>query len=152
MMPKYQEYRDLTAKINNKATELQYYRDYSVELKETAAKLESYKEAVSKIEDFLPTEFSIPVFYANIQNMSSQSGMILTNIKESGIVLKEGGIKERFYGVSVVGSYSNFQNFLSVLQKSAKLIEVEKFSFTSEMVGGEGEGEEFTLGIKTYSY
>ena len=148
-MPSYNDYRDLTKDVGNKEIELQYYRDYSTELKEINAKLASYEEAISKVEDFLPAEFSIPVFYANMQNMSSQSGMILTGINEGGIQEKE-GVKVRFYKVSVTGSYSNFKNFLSVLEKSAKLIEVEDFSFVAETVK-EGEMGNFTIGIKTYS-
>ena len=133
VMPEYQEYRGLAVNINDQKADLQYYRDYSAELRKIEAKLESYQETISKIEDFLPTEFSIPLFYANIQNMSSQSGMILTNIQEDGIQEKE-EIKERFYNLTVVGDFSSFKNFLSDLEKSAKLIEVEHFSLSADMV------------------
>ena len=149
VMPEYQEYRGLAVNINDQKADLQYYRDYSAELRKIEAKLESYQETISKIEDFLPTEFSIPLFYANIQNMSSQSGMILTNIQEDGIQEKE-EIKERFYNLTVVGDFSSFKNFLSDLEKSAKLIEVEHFSLSADMVEEEGGG--FSLKIKTYSY
>jgi Tfp pilus assembly protein PilO len=150
LVPRVQEYQELRAEIDRKEIELQYSQEYQLELEKISSELDLHKDALTKIGDSLPIEFSIPAFYANIQSMSSQSGMVLTSIGETG-VREGGGVKERSYNISVVGSFPNFKNFLSVLEKSAKLIEIENFAFSSALVEGGGENK-LNVGIKTFSY
>jgi len=58
-------------------------------------------------------------------------------------------IKEMNFELGLSGSYSSFKNFLSILERSSKLIEIEKISFS---VGEKEKPWDFNLGIKVYSY
>jgi len=147
--PKYQDYKVLKLGVEKKKIELSYHQQYFAELKEIDSKLSKYEVALSKIDYALPADFSLPAFFANLQRIASQSGMILNQIGE-GPIQKTGAIQERSFSLSLSGSFSNFKNFLSALEKSAKLIEVENFSFTS--LKSAEESISFTVSIKTYSY
>ena len=58
-------------------------------------------------------------------------------------------IRETGTNLVVAGSYSSFKNFLSTLEKTARMIELESISFsTLEEVGP----IDFNLRIKVYSY
>ena len=73
--------------------------------------------------------------------------------QEERIQLQEVSIK-----CSLSGSYPGFKNFLSALQKSARLFEVESISFSSAQEKEEKKEKEaeemldFDLEIKAYSY
>jgi len=59
-------------------------------------------------------------------------------------------IQETVFSIEVAGSYDSLKNFLSVFEKSSRLIEVENISFSKP----EKEEESFTfnLKLKTYSH
>jgi Tfp pilus assembly protein PilO len=149
--PKYQDYRGLKLEVEKKETELSYHQQYFKELKEIDSKLKEYQASLSKIERAFPDYFSIPAFFANSERISSQSGMILNQIS-GGSVQEKNGLKERHFNLSLSGDLANFESFLSTLEKTIPLIEVENFSFSSSEGEGGGETVDFSLGIKTYSY
>lgn len=148
--PKYQNYRVLKFEVEQKKTEFGYHQQYFAKLKEISSKLGGYNVALSKIENALPSYFSVPEFMSNLQKLASQSGMILTNISGGKSGEKEGR-KEHTFSLALSGDYSNFKNFLSILEKSAKIIEVENFSFSTALAARETTMS-FTVNIKTYSY
>lgn len=149
LWPKYQEYKVLKLRVENKKTEFSYHQQYFKKLEEINSELSQYEESLSKIDSAFPVYFSVPAFFANLQRISSQSGLILNQIGESSIQEKE-RIKERSFNLSLSGSLANFKNFLSALENSAKLIETENFNFSSPEE--EEESISFSVVIKTFSY
>ena len=68
----------------------------------------------------------------------------------STVPLEKGEIKETRINFLLVGSYPDFKNFLFILEKSARLIDVENISFA---LPKEKEGLfNFNITIKVYSY
>jgi len=93
----------------------------------------------------------LPAFYNFIQRASSQSGLVLGaispfSVSSSGEPLN---VKEIGTGFSLSGSYTAFKNFLSALERSARMIEVESISLSSPVKGGLFN---FNLSIKMHSY
>ena len=147
--PEYQDYRDLKSEAERKKTELLYHQQYFAELKEIDSRLKEYEVSLSKIENAFPFYFSVPAFFANLQRITSQSGLILDQVSKGSVQEKE-KIKEHSFSLSLSGSLTNFKNLLFALENSAKLIEVENFSFSSPEE--EEEPINFRLLIKTFSY
>jgi len=151
--PKYQCYKVLKLEVGKKETELVYNQQYFSRLKEIEAQFAKNQESVSKVESALPEYFSVPAFFANLQKMSAQAGLILNQVSKSSTKDNE-GVKEHSFSVSVSGTISSFENFILYLENSVKLIDVESFDFSSP-TEEDATGEEvldFNLAIKTYSY
>lgn len=123
--------------------------NYFEELRKTASRLEGYKDVVLKIDSALPSNPLLPELFNFIQKLCSQSGLVLSKIGTiSTNALPQGQLKETKAEITVSGNYSAFKNFLSGLEKSSRLIEVESVSFSAT----EKEPFVFNLKIKIYSY
>lgn len=153
IFPKAQTFFDWNNEILEKDSELRYQEENFQELREISEKLKTYENSLSKIDSALPRAASVPLFLDFIQKASAQSGLSLKTISPSlnASAEKEGGggvIKEMRVNLTVSGSYSDFMGFLSFLENSARLIEVENISFASS----EKSPLSFNLTIKTHSY
>lgn len=148
--PKYQDFSDLGNRVGVKESELQYNEEYFRELDQIKEKLEEKAEEVSKIDSALPQEKSLPSIFDLIQGISSESGLIFQSLSPFAVSYSEEfpGIQETRFTVVLLGTYPSFKSFLSVLEKSARMIEAENISFSSE---GE-EPLKFSLRLKVYSY
>ena len=150
VFPKYQDFSDLGNRVEVKESELQYNEEYFRELDQIKEKLEEKTEEVSKIDSALPQEKSLPPIFNLIQEISSESGLIFKSLSPFTMSYSEEfpRIQETRFTVVLSGTYPSFKSFLSVLEKSARMIEAENISFSSE-------GEEplnFSLRLKVYSY
>ncbi|MBI4101747.1 MAG: type 4a pilus biogenesis protein PilO [Candidatus Nealsonbacteria bacterium] len=149
VFPKKGDLDSLVKKVNEKKAELQSKEEYFASLGQTAEDFKKYQQPLAKIGSALPQSSQLPALFDFLQKASSQTGMVLTNIsplvaKASGI---EGGINENSVNLVVTGTYPAFRNFLSVLEKSSRLIEVQTASFSIQE-----KIPEFNLRIKVYSY
>jgi len=148
--PKHQDFTDLGNKVETKKSELQYNEEYFQELEVIKEKLEEKKEEVAKIDSALPQEKSLPPVFDFIQEISSESGLIFKSLSPFAASYLEEfpEIQETRFTIVLSGTYPSFKSFLSALEKSARMIEAENISFSSE-------GEEpltFNLRLKVYSY
>ena len=91
-----------------------------------------------------------------IDNVGSQNGLILKEIAVDKVNSSKSipRLKETHINFVVSGSYPSFKNFLSVLEKSARIIQIESISFRSSGVSLKGEEIPtfFNVGIKVNSY
>jgi len=100
----------------------------------------------------LPKEIDLPRMYDFFQKEASSAGLVLKNESfTAGAIQKEGpALRENGFNLEVVGSYAALKNFLASMEKSARVIEVERISFSSP------EKKEsvfsFSLSVKFYSY
>jgi len=158
--PKYQDFIDLRKKIEGKKIELKTQANYFEDLQKISKELKKYQSQISKIDSALPEKISLPEVLNFLQKISSQSGLLLKNISPTKIalevekpkeeeikIIKGPGIKETKINLSLTGDYPSFKNFLSLLEKSARLFEIESISLSSDK-----EGLNFDLKIKVYSY
>lgn len=149
--PKYQELKFLEQRNKEKRTEIETKEKYIQGLKKMAEELKNYQVQLAKIDSALPSEPGLAALFNFFQKVSSQQGLVLTQVSpflfQTHPEIKN--LKETEVSVAFSGSYPSFKNFLSVLEKSARLIEVESISFLTQ----EKEGLlNFDLKIKVYSY
>jgi Tfp pilus assembly protein PilO len=149
--PEYQELQLMEEKIEARKIELQTKEAYLQELKEISQELKEYEAELSVIDSALPYDASLPSLLDFLQRISSENGLVLNSTKRTGISLfeEESKIKENQLTLELTGDYPSLKNFLQVLEKSARLIEVESISFSAP----EEEGPfTFDIVIKVYSY
>ena len=148
-LPKYQEMRYAQNKVQAKKTEIQNKQDDFSKVGEASEKLKKYPKELAKIDSALPNEISLPFLYDFFQRISSQNGLVLENIS-GGPSKSEKAVQEIKINLSLSGSYAAFKNFLSSIEKSARIIEVENMSFS--FLSEEGESLLFNLAVRTHSY
>ncbi len=150
-LPKFQKYQSESLNVEMKETELEYQKNYASRLKEIDSQMESYEEPFSKIDSSLSDYFSIPAFFSNIQRMAAQSGLVIKSLSESSVEVKKESedLKKRMFSISASGGYKEFKNFVSSIEKSAKIMEIESFGFSGL---DEEESSDFNITISTHTY
>lgn len=156
LMPKFQELQDSNKMIEARKNEIEYRQEYFLKLTETSVKLKEYEMELSKIDTSLPDEPSIPSLFDFLQKTTSQSGMVLNDLGSFAVSpsSQHPGLKEINLRIDVSGPYSSFKTFLSVLEKTARLIDVSGISFSVSAEDQEKSGNviDFSLSLKTHSY
>ena len=149
--PKYQHFSSLRNEVKEKRAELDNKNIYFSELKKLSVKLEEYSEVLSKTDDALPASPDIPDLLLFLQQKSSQSGLILESINvQSAFSLGQGTKMLKIpFSLSLSGTYPAFKNFLSTVEKSARLTKVSYISFASP---SKEDTFSFNLTIEAYSY
>jgi len=165
IFPKYQKFNSLKKEILEKERELSSQGEYFETLQKTSEELKKYETSLSKIGAALPKNLSLPELLNFMQKASSQSGLFLKEIspaltapleksapegQASPNTVGRGEIKETRINFLLVGSYPDLKNFLFILEKSSRLIDIENVSFS---LPKEKEGpSNFAITIKVYSY
>jgi len=144
--PKQKSLSLLNSNLSQKKFELESSDKYFQEILKTSEKLKNYQDPISKIDFALPEDPQIPLLFNFLQKSSSQSGLLLENISSVNLT-EEGGLKKWTTTLKFKGDYPSFKNFLSILEKSARLIKVERVLISSEK-----ESLSFTLTISVFSY
>lgn len=147
--PKYQSLQSLIKDIEKTRAELKSRTEYFSRLAEISERLKEHAESFSKIDSALPSDFSLPFFLDFLEKASSQSDLVLGQVG-AFVSQPEGEIQEHSLNISLSGSYSAFKNFLSSLEKSARILEVQNISFSSTKEPA--LPYTFNVNIKTYSY
>lgn len=152
VLPKYQVLGSKMNEAKTKESNLSNMNDYYKKVAEVSVMIKKYPEEMAKIDFALPDEISLPLMYDFFQQRASEAGLIL--IEESGSKVNSkndlSSIKEWQFVLDLAGSYTSFKNFLSILENSARLIEVKNISITSpEKIG---ESFHFSATVKFHSY
>lgn len=149
--PKYKDFNNLKLEIAGKKTELETKEKYFSELNNVSSKLKEHSLELSKIDSALPNPPIVPNLINFLAEKSSQNGLILekVNLDKISSLEKNSKIQKISLSLSLSGFYPALRNFISVLQKSAKLIEIDSIIFSESKTGGVFS---FNLKIKTYSY
>ncbi len=149
--PKYQILKDSLVNVEKKAAELNYLNDYFADLKKISEDFKKYEAEFLKVESALPSDPFLPSLLKFIQTKASENGLILKVFSSGSFspLAKDSDIKEQYLSIELSGFYPAFKNFIAVLEKSERLIEIEQISFSASK---EKEPIIFNLGIKVYSY
>ncbi|MBZ9578059.1 type 4a pilus biogenesis protein PilO [Patescibacteria group bacterium] len=160
--PKYQEFGDKKLEVEGKDTEIRQKQEYLSKLEVFSDRLSEYSDELAEIDFALPTEPSIAALFIFFQKISSENGLILKDTDLGELFSSEtpetpetpGTPGERIqkmpFSISVTGSYPALKNFLSVVYRNTRLIEVNSISFSFP------EEEEglftFNLALETHAY
>lgn len=99
---------------------------------------------LQKIKNLIPSAANSGPLVVQFANLTNQSGLLLKNVNLSEPETKSGVLMAT---LSVSGSYENFTGFLASLEKSLRLIDLSKLSFSA----GRDNFYDFSLELKTYT-
>lgn len=154
--PYYQKLNNIQIRIENKGQEIQYRANYYEELVSISQKLEEGKEELAKIDSALSPAPPLPSLLKFFQKAASENGLLLTGAIFSPVkpLLEKNHIKQIQASLRLAGSYSSLKSFLTTLENSARLIEVDNISFSATQEEEEGPSEifNFDLTIRARAY
>jgi len=155
ILPQYRDFKMLQLQVLEKKTELANREKYLENLESLSKEIEKYKEEIAKIDIALPRDPNLPQLFKFLEKTCSENGLVFKNVGAFGTVALEKPANTNVTSVefAVSGKFEDFIKFLSVLEKSARLIEVSSIGF-----GVPEKAEEvaknifsFSLVVKVYS-
>lgn len=158
LLPIYSDFKKLDKEIKEKERFIQEKEFYFSNLKKISEYLEKEKESLGKIETALPLQLSVADLLIFFEKKILESGLFLESISidfsEDQIPSPEGKTqiqkKETLFSLLLRGDFFSLETFLREIERSARMIEVEKISLTLSP-GSKGEILEISLLLKVYS-
>lgn len=161
MLPKYQKSNDLQNNLAQKQAEYNGKSIYYAKIAEIIEIIEGKKDTLEKINSALPSNFSIASLVYFFQKKGSEVGLVVKSITLSQISIptSEERFKNIIFKVNLSGNYQGLKNFLSSLDKSARLFEVNYISFISSEISqslkqskNQQQTYDFQLEVQTHAY
>jgi Tfp pilus assembly protein PilO len=134
----------------NNSTKIRQQRDMLIDKKNNFS-----DDQISRLEQLLPDNVDNIQLVISIKNIAQNHGLTLKNIKLSTGApttdTKKIGSDTNKYGTvglsfGVASSYDSFQNFLTDLEKSLRLVDITDLAVTANDIGT----YDFTVSLKTY--
>ncbi len=149
VVPTYQNLNILDAEALEKETTLEFQTSYFEELQNIEDRLENTETLFDKIKSAIPEGNDLPNLMNYFQNSASRSGMMIRSMSPSLVSSdQERRIKSSRVNMTLTGSYEDFKRFIDIIEKSSRLIEVEKISFQSPVE--DDEPFQFNISTKVY--
>lgn len=150
ILPKRQELGDLESALRVRELEFQIRESYFLSLRQTYQRLKEHEQALEKIKTALPQEPEFGRLLSFFAKTAKENGLLLTEV--DAIVTHpplepEKAIQETTFSARVFGDYFSFKNFLKSLERSARLIVIERISLSPKN-GLYG----FELELRVYSH
>ena len=133
LSPHYQDFKMLRAEIKEKQAELSSKKEYFARIESLFEELKQYPDGLEKIEFALPADPNFAPFFEFLQKSCSENGLILKKINSFATLIPEKGqeIKQNRVDFEVSGDFNSLLNFLATLEKSARIIDIVKISFST---------------------
>jgi len=158
LLPIYSDFKKIEKEIKEKEDLVQKKEFYLSNLKKISEFLEKEKETLEKIKTALPLQLSVANLLIFFEKKALESGLFLESISinlskdqapspEEKIQLRK---KTTLFSLKLSGSLFSLENFLREIERSARMIEVERISL-SISGGSKGEILETSLLLKVYS-
>lgn len=154
-LPRLKSYIAQKAELTIKQAELDDKAAYFQKIDEALAKIKDNQENFDKISSAMPVEFLAPEIFDYLQREAVNNGLLLKSVSAgpqnvSKVNVK---IKENTITLSLFGSYSAIKNFLSALNRSARMLETQSIKFSAPAKESKQKDiYTFDLTLKAYSY
>ena len=169
IIPKYQESGDLQANLAQKQAEYDGQSDYYMKIFELLKSIRDRKDALGKINSALPSDISFASLIYFLQEKGVENGLAVKSIifsqnspetyRQVLPAESDKRVKNIMFNINLSGSYQSLKNFLSSLEKSVRLFQIDAISFIStQSLQGTKKSQnqlqihDFNLEVKTYTY
>jgi Tfp pilus assembly protein PilO len=128
--PRYQEFQNLEMEIVKAREELRSQESYYQEINRITDELVKYQDVLAVIDSALPEDHSLPELLNFIQRAASQSGLVVNQVSPFTITSDlEPDIVITRVNINMDGDYIDLKEFLHVVERSARFIEVNNVAF-----------------------
>ncbi|MFH1461156.1 MAG: type 4a pilus biogenesis protein PilO [Patescibacteria group bacterium] len=157
LSPLWNSTKILRAEISHEQKELDSLEKLLIKTEELEQTYQGLKEQADKVLLALPEQEDLSFLLVQFENLSSVNGLLLESINFGSLnKAKEEvgfGFPSLNLEINLIGSYETFKNFISALDKSVRLMEIEKINLIAHQSVQEGTSLdvfEFIMGIKVY--
>jgi len=152
--PEYRDLRTSMVEIEIRREERENLINHHQALDEISEKLlKNYKEKMTKLEDGIPDDHYAPSLFVELREISHRSGVRIGSLGDFSFREdEERGISEVEISLSVEGGYSNFKNFVSRLERSARIMNIKDISITRVGEIDVVRPMDYSLTFTAYSY
>ncbi len=154
--PKYQESVDLQHTLMQKQAEYDGKSAYYASVSKLIKNVQTRADALDKVNDALPSQFSFAPLIYFFQQKGAESGLATQSMAFSKIYQIPGqNMKNADVTLSLQGSYPGLKKFLLALDASARLFETHRISFASPLQNAAKNQSpmyqfELEVGVHTY--
>lgn len=170
VLPKYQEFKDLEKTIIQKQAEYGALASYYEKIADLFGDIESRKDVLVKIDGALLEDVSFASLMYFLQIKGMENELVLKSImppKDSsgsyGTIASKKNVREVkpvVFNIGLSGNYQNIKKFLSDIDNSARLMQVNAITFNAQatpiLKSGKLQNQlgfyDFNLEIQTYTY
>jgi Tfp pilus assembly protein PilO len=161
VLPKYEESVSLQDTLVKKQIDYNNKYVYYAKILDAAKMIEENKDSLEKIHSALPSEVSLAPLIYFLQKKGGDAGLhvISVDFSQFSPTSSVDQIKNITLNIKVSGSYEGLKSFLSSLETSARLFEVDSISFASAAVAQDvklGQNPlrtyDFNLVVRTHTY
>ncbi len=160
-VPKYQESSSLENKLAQNQAKYDADANYYAKIASLAKDIEDKKDLLEKINIALPANSSLAPLVYFFQKKGAESGLVVKSVvmakNSSSGDNKE--IKDIIFTLNVLGNYQGLKKFLTSLDSSARLFEVNAISFKAPISSqdvskskNQQQSYDFQLEVETHSY
>ncbi len=130
--PEYGKSENLQNNLGQKQAEYDGKSVYYAKVSELIASIESRTDALEKINSALSSDFSFAPIASFLQQKGVENGLTIQSIMFSQIspTTTNQKVKDVTFTVNVSGNYQGLKNFVSSLDTSARLFEVNSMNFS----------------------
>jgi Tfp pilus assembly protein PilO len=158
--PEYETFKALQQDLGIKRAEYNAEFAYYSEITRNIVELTAKSDNIAKVDSALPSDPELGSLVYYMQDQASKSGLVLRSLflsKVSGSAAKN-TVKDLTFSLNLTGNYASLNQFISYLENSARIFEIENINFgsgdTSRDTSQFAQDSifNFTIQIKTYTY
>lgn len=110
-------------------------QEISNRIRELNQEMDRRRNEVAKLDELLPRKKGTAEILVNLESIVSASGMLLSELNLSE-VSGLGEVKKINGSMKLAGSFASFMNFLDLLEKNLRLIEISTIDAAAQSAGG----------------
>ena len=150
--PQFANWKIASAELRERRTELNLKKVYFANLAKIAQELNQYPEEIAKIDSAIPNRPFLPSVFNFLEVSATENGLILEQIGKFSVLSNKerSNIKESFIDITFNGLYPDFKNFISAVEKSARIVNAD--NVVLDLTKTEDDLITFDLKIKSNSY
>lgn len=135
VLPSYDQTRALKSSIKEREDILSEAQEISGQIAGLNREIETRRQDIDKLNRLLPGEKEVPELLSGLESVVSASGMTLTEMNLSDVAGPD-EVKKISANLKLSGGFTSFINFLDLLEKNLRLIEVSAFDVAAQLIEG----------------
>ncbi len=137
VLPSFDQTRILRNEIEERNNILAEAEEITNRVREINNEIDLRRSDIERLDNLLPEQKELPELLSNLESIVSASGMALSELNLSELTA-EGEFRKIGGSARLNGSFTSFTNFLDLLERNLRLIDVTAISATLQAAEGSG--------------
>lgn len=138
VLPAFDQTRMLRGSIGERVDIINEVQEASNRISSLNREIESRRQEIDKLDQLLPKDKKVPELLSNMESIVSASGMTLSEMNLSDVA-GAGNARKVNATLKLNGSFTSFINFLDLLERNLRLIDVSTLDVAAQLTEGTKE-------------